>query len=144
MGLLFNRKCVEDFDITPRLGQGRVYVEEQQKAMVMSTMINGHAILSVFPAGEEDEGTEMITSVEEALKMPIKKKRGEWLVYEVFAGEGNLPKILKTQQITTHRFGLAYGDDFLNTQIREFSWNYSKKKIQMQFSCHLNVPIGRA
>ena len=36
-----------------------------------------------------------VTNVEESLQSPIKKKRGDWLVYEVFAGKDNLTKILK-------------------------------------------------
>ena len=96
MGLLFSRKCVEELDITPRLKKGRVYVGEEQQATVMSVMMNGHAVLPVFPAGQDEEA-EWAASVEEALKQPWKKNKGEWLVYEVFAGKGNLSKVLKEQ-----------------------------------------------
>ena len=119
MGLLFSRKCVEDLDITPRLKKGRVYVDEQQHPTVMATMMNGHAVVPVFPVKkDEEEQVEWATSVEEALKTPMKKKKGEWLVYEAFAGKGNVTKILKSQGVTVRTFGLDYGQDFLDPKTR--------------------------
>ena len=77
MGLLFSRKCVGYLDITPRLKTGRTFFGEQQKATVMTTMMNGHAVIPVFPGrGQEEEFEEGVTSVEEALKNPLKKKQG--------------------------------------------------------------------
>ena len=82
MCMLFSRKCVEELDIAPRLKRGRVYCGEEQEETVMSQMLNGHTILPIFPTAMIDEHWTM--SVEEALEKPIKNKKGELLVYEVF------------------------------------------------------------
>ena len=116
MCLLFSRKCVEELDITPRLRHGRVYVGEEQLPTVVTTMMNGHAVLPVFPAKYEEE--EWVANVEEARQSPIKRKKGDWLVYEVFACKGNITKILKKQGILVRSFGLADGDDLLSDKTR--------------------------
>ena len=77
-------------------------------------MMNGHAVLPVFPATYEEE--EWVTNVEEALQSPIKRKNGVWLVYEVFAGKGNLTKTLKKQGILVRSFGLTDGGDLFVRQ----------------------------
>ena len=73
MCVLFSRKCVEELNITPRLRHGRVYVGEEQLPTVVTTMMNGHAVLPEFPSTYEEE--EWVTNVEEALQSPIKRKK---------------------------------------------------------------------
>ena len=129
------QQCVEELDITPRLRHGRVYVGEEQLPTVVTTMMNGHAVLPAFPAKYEEE--EWVTNVEESLQSPIKKKKGDWLVYEVFAGKGNLTKILKKHGILVRSFGLTDGDDLMSDKTRkDFFKLYDEEQPDAVFMSH--------